>query len=78
MESVSVGKWFYFDGPEAVASYDGVRIAAHSSRINRARIYVNVLWPNQTLDFLGEFTAEELQLPSYIYRHLWGPDEFAD
>jgi hypothetical protein len=55
---------------EAVASYDGARIAAHSyggSGINiYDRIFLNVLWPDLTIDFLGEYTAEEMQLPNYI------------
>ncbi len=70
IESIPFDRWIYTDSPEAVASYDGVRIAAQSyggSGINTYdRIYVNVLWPDQSLDFLGEYTAEELQLPNYI------------
>jgi hypothetical protein len=68
IESIPADRWIYLDGPEAVASYDGARIAAHSyggSGINTYdRIFLNVLWPDLTIDFLGEYTAEEMQLPN--------------
>jgi len=70
IESIPADRWIYLDGAEAVASYDGARIAAHSyggSGINTYdRIFLNVLWPDLTIDFLGEYTAEEMQLPNYI------------
>jgi hypothetical protein len=70
IESIPADSWIYLDGAEAVASYDGARIAAHSyggSGINiYDRIFLNVLWPDLTIDFLGEYTAEEMQLPNYI------------
>jgi hypothetical protein len=70
IESIPAERWIYLDGAEAVASYDGARIAAHSyggSGINTYdRIFLNVLWPDLTIDFLREYTAEEMQLPNYI------------
>jgi hypothetical protein len=70
IESIPADRWIYLDGAEAVASYDGARIAAQSyggSGINTYdRIFLNVLWPDLTIDFLGEYTAEEMQLPNYI------------
>lgn len=70
IESIPADRWIYLDGPQAVAPYDGARIAAHlygGSGINAYdRISLNVLWPDLTIDFLGEYTAEELRLPNYI------------
>ena len=70
IESIPADKWIYLDGPQAVAPYDGTRIAAHlygGSGINTYdRISLNVLWPDLTIDFLGEYTADEMQLPNYI------------
>jgi len=68
IESIPPDRWIYLDGPEAVTSYDGARIAAHGGSVMDTydRIYLSVLWPDQTMDLLGEYTAEELRLPTYI------------
>jgi hypothetical protein len=69
IEAVPADRWIQLDGPEAVASYGGARIAARSyggDGINSyERVCLNVLWPDFTIDLLGEYTAQELQLPNY-------------
>ncbi len=54
IESIPADKWIYLDGAEAVASYNGASIAAHSyggSGINTYdRIFLTVLWPDLTID----------------------------
>jgi hypothetical protein len=69
IEAVPADRWIRLDGPEAVTSYGGARIAARSYGGDGIscyeRVSLNVLWPDSTIDFLGEYTAQELQLPNY-------------
>jgi hypothetical protein len=74
IEAVPADRWIHLDGPEAVASYGGARIAARSyggdGIGSYERVCLDVLWPDLTIDFLGEYTAQELQLPNYRPRRL--------
>jgi hypothetical protein len=69
IQAVPADRWIRLDGPEAVTSYGGARIAARSYGGDGIscyeRVSLNVLWPDSTIDFLGEYTAQELQLPNY-------------
>jgi hypothetical protein len=79
IEAVPVDRWIHLDGPEAVASYGGARIAARfyggDGTSSYERVFINVLWSDLTIDFLGEYTAQELQLPNYRSRLSRGQPE---
>jgi glycyl-tRNA synthetase alpha chain len=86
VESIPAERWSFPQGHYAEASYDRVRIAAHSgggSGINTyTGISINVLWPDGQSDYLGQYSDAELRLPNHIgqparVRKKWQPQVLA-